>query len=64
MFIRNDIDFDDPAVVSELLQLEFGDTFVGYSDADGGTPEETEEGEEEEEPREYVSREDIDKVRG
>lgn len=35
VFIRNDVDFDDPAVVKELLELEFGQSFVDYSNADG-----------------------------
>lgn len=35
VFIRNDVDFDDPAVVKELLELEFGQNFVDYSNADG-----------------------------
>lgn len=35
VFIRNDVDFNDPAVVKELLDLEFGQNFVGVSDADG-----------------------------
>lgn len=35
VFIRNDVDFDDPEVVKELLELEFGQNFVGYSSVDG-----------------------------
>lgn len=35
VFIRNDVDFDDPAVVKELLELEFGQSFVDYADANG-----------------------------
>lgn len=35
VFIRNDVDFDDPSVVKELLELEFGQNFVGYSDSNG-----------------------------
>ena len=35
VFIRNDVDFDDPEVVKELLELEFGQSFIDYSDADG-----------------------------
>ena len=62
VFIRNDIDFDDPAVVHELLQLEFGESFVGYSDADGGTASDA-PAEPVEEERQYVSRDEIDKVR-
>ena len=62
IFIRNDIDLDDPAVVKELLQVEFGESFVGYSDQDGGSGEE-EEQQPEEQPREYISRDEIDRVR-
>lgn len=40
VFIRNDVDFDDPAVVKELLELEFGQNFVGYSQADGAVKDE------------------------
>jgi chemotaxis protein MotB len=39
VFIRNDVDFDDPAVVQELLELEFGQNFVGYADSDGTASE-------------------------
>lgn len=35
VFIRNDVDFDDPEVVKELLELEFGQSFIDYSTADG-----------------------------
>ncbi|MBQ5331887.1 MAG: flagellar motor protein MotB [Oscillospiraceae bacterium] len=35
VFIRNDVDLEDPEVVKELMELEFGTSFVGYSDADG-----------------------------
>ena len=35
VFVRNDIDLTDPEVMMELLQLEFGQSFVSYSDADG-----------------------------
>ncbi len=35
VFIRNDIDFSDPEVLEELLSLEFGENFVGYSNDDG-----------------------------
>lgn len=37
VFIRNDVDFSDPQVAMELLEMEFGQNFVGYSDADGST---------------------------
>lgn len=39
VFIRNDVDFNDPAVVQELLELEFGQNFVDYSNADGAMKE-------------------------
>lgn len=39
VFIRNDVDFSDPNVISELLELEFGQGFVQYADADGNTVE-------------------------
>lgn len=35
VFIRNDVDLNDPEVVKELMELEFGKSFVSYSDADG-----------------------------
>lgn len=38
VFIRNDVDLEDPEVVKELMELEFGQSFVGYSDADGNDP--------------------------
>lgn len=66
VFIRNDIDFSDPEVLEELLSLEFGDQFVGYSN-DDGTPTETIAEDSEEtavteenthSDREYVSKED------
>lgn len=47
IFVRNDVDFTDPEVVNELLQLEYGTGFIQYSnehgDAEGGgeAPEET-----------------------
>lgn len=37
IFVRNDIDFSDPEVVNELLQLEYGVGFVQPSDEHGGT---------------------------
>lgn len=36
IFVRNDIDFTDPEVVNELLQLEYGQGFVQPSDENGG----------------------------
>ena len=39
VFIRNDVDFTDPEVVQELLQMEYGTNFVQYSDPDGTVPE-------------------------
>ncbi len=38
VFIRNDVDFSDPAVVEELLNLEYGTGFVQMSDGDGSMP--------------------------
>lgn len=35
VFIRNDVDLDDPAVMMELLREQFGPSFAGYSDPDG-----------------------------
>lgn len=43
VFIRNDIDMTDPAVMQELIELEFGKSFVDYSDADGNTKNDTAE---------------------
>lgn len=37
IFVRNDVDFTDPDVVNELLQLEYGVGFVQPSDENGGT---------------------------
>ncbi|MGN1101182.1 MAG: flagellar motor protein MotB [Huintestinicola sp.] len=39
VFIRNDIDMEDPAVMQELMELEFGKSFLSYSDADGNVNE-------------------------
>lgn len=39
VFIRNDVDFSDPAVVQELLEAEFGESFVGMSPGDEAIPE-------------------------
>ncbi|MDD6991286.1 MAG: OmpA family protein, partial [Oscillospiraceae bacterium] len=41
VFIRNDIDMEDPAVMQELIELEFGKSFVSYSDADGSVSEDS-----------------------
>ncbi|MDE5740882.1 MAG: flagellar motor protein MotB [Oscillospiraceae bacterium] len=35
IFVRNDVDFTDPEVVNELLQLEYGKGFVQPSDENG-----------------------------
>lgn len=43
VFIRNDIDMEDPAVMQELIELEFGKSFVSYSDADGKVSEDSAE---------------------
>lgn len=37
VFVRNDVDFTDPNVIEELLELEFGSSFVLYSDSEGNT---------------------------
>ena len=37
VFIRNDIDLTDPAVMQEIMEMEFGQSFVAPSDADGDT---------------------------
>lgn len=37
IFVRNDVDFTDPEVVNELLQLEYGVGFVQPTDENGGT---------------------------
>ncbi len=38
VFIRNDLDYKDPAVLEELLNLEYGTGFVQMSDGDGAIP--------------------------
>ncbi|MCI7232956.1 MAG: flagellar motor protein MotB [Oscillospiraceae bacterium] len=43
VFIRNDIDMEDPEVMKELMELEFGKSFVSYSDADGNVNEDSSE---------------------
>lgn len=35
IFVRNDVDFTDPEVVNELLQLEYGKGFIQPSDENG-----------------------------
>lgn len=37
VFIRNDVDFTNPEVIQELFNMEYGQDFVQYSDADGGS---------------------------
>ncbi len=67
VFIRNDVDFTDPEVVQELLQMEYGTDFVQYSDPDGTVPETNTEVEAVPEAdsvrtdpdRVYVSKEDV-----
>lgn len=59
VFIRNDIDFSDPEVVSELLSLEFGNDFVTSSNEDGTVETEavqTEAAVSEDSGKEYVSK--------
>lgn len=62
VFIRNDVDFTDPRVINELLELEFGTGFVQYSDSEGNISQsETEPAAIETEPADnsgktYVSR--------
>lgn len=38
VFIRNDVDINDPEVIQELLNLEYGANFVQYSEEDGSVP--------------------------
>lgn len=35
VFVRNDVDFTDPEVVNEIMQLEFGQGFIQSSNEDG-----------------------------
>ncbi|MGN0665186.1 MAG: flagellar motor protein MotB [Huintestinicola sp.] len=61
VFIRNDVDFDDPKVVSELLELEFGQNFASISNADGEVvKDENDAGEEPEETpsEDYLTKSD------
>ena len=57
VFIRNDVDFDDPAVIKELMELEFGSSFISYSDENANTLDI----EEEEQPEETAPRSDPDR---
>ncbi len=70
VFIRNDMDFTDPDVLNELLQLEFGNNFVLPSGADGSSMEDssdandsasdiTEDSGRSDPDRDYVSKEDV-----
>lgn len=61
LFVRNDIDFNDPAVVKELIEAEYGSTFVQYSDEDGEVNEQMEAAEEKESVSETPSRSDPDR---
>ncbi len=61
VFFRNDADFSDPAVVEELLNLEYGAGFVRYSEEDGSAPG-GEEAAEEAVPAPDAGRSDPDKV--
>ncbi len=70
VFIRNDMDFTDPEVLTELLQLEFGNNFVLPSGSEGGAPAsdiaadqsavtEAADSGRSDPTREYVSKEDV-----
>lgn len=66
VFVRNDVDFTDPEVVNELLQLEYGQGFVQPSKDDGtptGGTETSDEAPAEESRTDpdkvYVSKEDV-----
>lgn len=56
VFIRNDIDFEDPAVMQEIWSMEFGESFIAPSTADGDTEERVEASEEGGEEVTYMSR--------
>lgn len=56
VFIRNDIDFEDPAVMQEIWSMEFGESFIAPSTADGDTEEQTGASEEGSEEVTYMSR--------
>jgi hypothetical protein len=67
VFIRNDIDFSDPSVMQDIINLEFGNNFVSYTDSEGTTSEpisvetaaETDEAPRSDPDREYVSKSDV-----
>lgn len=65
VFVRNDVDFEDPAVIEELFELEFGSSFAGYSDSEGGdvvtmAPSEEPDSPSRSDPdRDYVSKDDV-----
>lgn len=66
IFVRNDVDFTDPNVVNELLQLEYGQGFIQPSNDDGtpvdgsGTTEEAAPEASRSDPdKVYVSKEDV-----
>lgn len=56
VFIRNDIDLNDPAVMQEIWSMEFGESFIAPSTADGDTEERVEASEEGGEEVTYMSR--------
>ena len=56
VFIRNDIDLNDPAVMQEIWSMEFGESFIAPSTADGDTEEQVEASEEGGEEVTYMSR--------
>ncbi len=37
IFLRDDVDYTDPAVMQELIQLQFGQDFIGITDPEGIT---------------------------
>ena len=64
IFVRNDVDFTNPEVVNELLQLEYGQGFVQPSNDDGtpvggGAVEEAPEPSRADPDKVYVSKEDV-----
>lgn len=61
LFVRNDADFNDPEVMSEMLGLEFGTNFVLPSN-DDGTPPDAGESTEEAAPLPDEGRSDPDRV--
>ncbi len=58
VFVRNDIDFSDPEIIQELLQLEFGEDFVTKTN-EGEPMADVEEAEPVQTEREYVSRDEL-----